>query len=209
MTFTAGDEVSVTVGTRTRSYSVSASQDVTDVAGGLAATINQASSRMEVRAQASGDRVELTQKAPGVAGSTVSYSTSISAGSDPTLRATAAGSTLLESTYPARQEITVQGTPVAGDELRLIVTRLDAVMVTNSVTALAGDSALAVLNRLGGVVNTDPQLTGTNGVWLAMPALTSSTESMGRWGMSWPGTPGGKPIMFNLAIPSTRCPVAR
>ena len=163
--FAAGDEVSVTVGGRTRSYSVDASEDLTDVAAGLAAALNAARPGLSVEANASGDRVTLTQKSAGEPGAGIPYAAAVT-GDEPTLWATAAGPALLETIYPARHEVLATGIPTPGDTLRLAVTRLDEVRVTNSAVAVSGDSALTLMNRLAAAVNTDPDLIGSDGVQL-------------------------------------------
>ncbi|MCB1070217.1 MAG: TIGR03790 family protein [Kiritimatiellae bacterium] len=163
-----GNRVTVSVDGATRSYTVGAGEDLTDVAAGVASSIN-AFPLLDVRAEAVGDRVIVRQKNPGISAAGLNLGVSVSqhTATALTVRAVATSTNLVESPFPAATEIRLFGTTSSGDVVRLTVTRLDAMVVTAEVTAVTGDTANTLLIKLMEEVNTHPDLTNSHGVRLA------------------------------------------
>ena len=161
---TAGNIVTATVDGKSKSYTVQSGDGLSDIAQGLANAINAPappSQRLDVTAAASTDRIEFRQRDADLGQSdTRAYSVSVGQGTGGalTLNAWTGSAELLETEFAAIQELTIQGTPQAGDTLRLIVTRTDAVPVTNTVTAVVGDTHVTLINTLVSAVNNDPGL---------------------------------------------------
>lgn len=163
-----GNRVTVSVDGSTRSYTVGAGEGLTDVATGVASSIN-AFPPLDVRAEAVGDRVIVRQKNPGISAAGLNLGVSVSqhTATALTVRAVATSTNLVESPFPAATEIRLFGTTASGDVVRLTVTRLDSLVVTAEVTAVTGDTANSLLIKLMDEVNIHPDLNNSNGVRLA------------------------------------------
>jgi uncharacterized protein (TIGR03790 family) len=160
-----GNQVSVTVAGTTRTYTIGSSESLQDVAAGVAGRIN-ANPPLPVRAFATGDRVVIQQKATGQSATGLSYSvtTSQNTATALTVHAVAGWTNLLESPFSALDEVEVNGSLQPGDVLRLVVTRLDSVVVTSEVSAVSGDNRYTMLLKLMDSVNTNAMLQGSTGV---------------------------------------------
>lgn len=164
---TPGNQVSITLNGTARTYTVAAGDDLFAVARGITAQVNNPPD-IRFTAESAGDRVQVVQDARGVAGETNQYvaATSIGTAAEKTLFAWAPATNLLETAYPARQRVTLTGTPVSGDVLRAVVTNLNGQSITNEAIAGTGDSAQTVLQALANAVNADINLQDTAGVEL-------------------------------------------
>ena len=168
-----GDRVTAVINGQSYSYTALPGDTLADVAAGLAANINDTG----VTARASGDRVELVQKALGVSGTGITYSVSTTniLGGTPLLRGWTPGTNFAETTFPARQQVVAWGPVDSGDILRIVITRLDGLAFTNSVIADASDTSTTLLSRLCTAVNDDTNLQGCTGarMWFAGPTFNS------------------------------------
>ncbi len=161
------NQVTVTVNGTPYTHTITAPRDIAGVASNLAALVNADTG---VSARAFGDRVELKQRAIGVAGTGITYSASsaIGAGSELTVFASAAGPNFAETSENAIEGVTLGGVAVAGDRVRAVITRLDSVVVTNEAVALTnGTTAMQLLTNLLDVVNADPSLQDASGCRMA------------------------------------------
>lgn len=171
------DRVTVVINGQSYSYTAIAGDTLAAVAAGLAASIADTG----VTAQASGDRVELVQKARGTAGTGITYSvfTTNSLGVEPVLRAWTPGTNFAETTFPARQQVVAWGAVDSGDVLKIVITRLDGLPFTNSVVAEESDSSTTLLTRLCNRVNDDTNLQDCLGaqMWYGGPTHDSSRSN--------------------------------
>jgi hypothetical protein len=160
-----GNEVTTTYNGSNRTYTVPASADAYAVATGLAARLNEAPGQ-GIKARAYGDRVEIVQTNLGVAGATntLAVEAGIGSATQLTLVAWTPCANLLETIYPAREAVTLTGTPLPGDEVRAVVTRLDGVVITNRFVVTTNEtSRFQVLSNLFALVNADTNLMGVEG----------------------------------------------
>jgi uncharacterized protein (TIGR03790 family) len=171
----AGEQVTVDVEGVQATYAVLGGDEVPDVAEGLAASV-QGEGLMPVSAFSRADRVQLSQDALGVSGTGISLDASVSGSGDPVVHAAVSGPSLIESEYPARQRITVSGSPVNGNSLRLRVTLLDSNTHPNQVFRQAGEDVTDLMVRLANAVNSDPDLMGSDGVELKYITSFSATN---------------------------------
>ena len=159
----AGDTIEVTVDGETRAYTVQPGDTLAKVAQGVAESLNAPPFDLPIEAEAVSDRILIRQTALGEPGAHLSYSVDVISAGTASVHAVAAGHALLETTYPARRQLALSGTPLAGDLLRTVVKRLDGVLVTNEVTAVANETAADFLFRLWGAINEEPMLQGQEG----------------------------------------------
>lgn len=159
----AGDTIEVTVDSETRAYTVQAGDTRADVAQGVADSLNAPPFDLPIEAEAVSDRILIRQTALGAPGAHLAYSVDVVSSGTASIHAVAAGEVLLETTYPARRQLSLSGTPLAGDVLRTVVKRLDGVLVTNAVTAATGETAATLLARLRDVINAEPLLQAADG----------------------------------------------
>ena len=170
---TRSNVVTVTINGTNCTYVVRANMDIFNVATGLASSIN--SSNLGVRAQAYGDRIEIRQSALGVAGAALTCVGSSSTGSAGmvTVLAWSPRTNFLEAVYNAHEQLTLSGTPVSGDVLRLVITNLAGVAVTNEVVASANDDINTLLHKLASTVNSNPSLQGGDGCEMKWVTVTN------------------------------------
>ena len=158
---TAGDRCRVVVNGSVRTYTADAGDGLADLAAGLADALNKPPN-LGVTATAVRDRIELRQDELGQPGATISYHAPPSATTD-TASVVTVGTNFIESIYPARARITLNGNPAAGDSIHTIVQRLDGVRVTNEVEAVEGDNSQTLLEALRDRMNGDPGLAVPSG----------------------------------------------
>jgi len=171
----AGEEVTVDVNGVQADYTILGGESVQDVASNLAASV-EGEVLMPVSAFSRGDRVQLSQDALGVSGSGISLAASVSGSGAPAVHATVSGPALIESEYPSRHRITATGSPVNGNSLRLRIKFLDGNTHANQVFRQAGEDITALMVRLADAVNSDPDLTGSDGVEVKYLAALSPTN---------------------------------
>jgi uncharacterized protein (TIGR03790 family) len=170
---TRSNVVTVAINGTNCDYVVRANMDIFNVATGLAASIN--SSNLGFRAQAYGDRIEIRQVSLGVAGASLACVGSSSTGSAGavTVYTWSPRTNFLETAYYAHEQLTLSGVPVAGDVLRLVVTNLAGVTVTNEAVASASDDRNTLLRKLASAVNSDPNLQGGTGCEMKWVTVTN------------------------------------
>lgn len=159
-----GNLLKVSVNSVTCSYTVVTGDTLLSAVSNLAARVN--SSNIIVRAQAFGDRLQLTYTNYGYEGSAATYSVICEAGTAAVQRVwgKALSSNLIESTYIAREYLLLRGTATAGDWVRAIITLTNGVAITNRVNAAGGESAQSVMTKLKDMINTNAVLSAGNGV---------------------------------------------
>jgi hypothetical protein len=158
-----GDTVEVTVNGEIRAYTVQAGDTLTDVAQGVAESLNAPPFDLPIEAEAVSDRILLRQTALGAPGAHLAYSVNVISSGTASVHAVAAGNAMLETTYRSRRKLSLSGTPLAGDVLQAVVKRLDGVLVTNEVAAATSETAASFLRRLWDAINDDPLLQGSEG----------------------------------------------
>jgi len=163
----ANNTVSVKLGATTRTYTVGAGETIHSVAQGVAARINQAPP-LPYTARAYGDRVEVVQNTLGISGADIAFDafTSIGSASALTVFARPHGTNFLESAASASRSLRIEGSVSSGDVMRVVVTRLDSVIVTNTVTAPDNTPITSFLQSYITQFNTDTNLTTSSGVEL-------------------------------------------
>ena len=144
-------------------YEVPLSNSLYATASGLASAVN--ASNLGVTARAYADRIELRQNAMGVGGAWIRVEASSSSGGADrlTVFAWSPQTNFQETVFCAHEQVTLQGTPVSGDIVRLVITNLSGVAVTNQVTASAGSTPEQLLSSLASAVNADPYLQDSRG----------------------------------------------
>ncbi len=165
----AGDEIFAEINGEKRAYEIQPGDTLADAAQGLAEAINASVAPpplfTPVTAYAHSDRIELTQTALGEAGAHITYTAgTTSSPGPPVLFAHTPGTNLMETPFPARQMISATGTLQEDDVFRLVVTRLDHVVVSNTVTASSETSLSDMMTALRNQVNADSGLQGVTGV---------------------------------------------
>ncbi len=151
----AGDSLSITVNGSARSVVFPDGTTGSDLVQAMADRVNMPPP-LPVTAHAVPDRLELVQDQLGARGTGITYSVT-AAGSNLTVSAEAAN--LVEMPYPARQEISLSGTPEPGDSLSLSITPLGGgPIVSHIVSQQAGDGLDDLFIRLQNAVNLDANL---------------------------------------------------
>lgn len=160
----AGNIVRLVTGAVTSSYVVASDDNLFDVTAGLTAAVN--ASGGPVRATNTGDRIQLVSTNDSASGAAVAYSaiTLTGAAARLSLSARAATANLLDSEFHAREFVALQGVATTGDTVTCTLVLTNGIVVTSEVVAAAGESAVAVLQRVMNAVNADPQLQTTQGV---------------------------------------------
>ncbi len=196
-----GNVITVTLNaTNQRSYTVPANADLYSVATGLAARVH-APPTLGITNKAWGDRLDIRQIALGVPGTSLTCMATSSNGTagELTVSAWSPFTNFLETTYQAKKQLILEGTPATGDVLRLIITRLDGVVVTNSVTATISENTPAkLLTRLMDIVNTNGALTSTSGCVLQW--LIDWGPSADLWVVSRTNTYAGYNLFIDYQI---------
>ena len=170
----SGNVVTVRLNGVSRSYTVAGGDTIYDVAAAIADRINLPPPLI-FSAAASGDRVEVKQKTAGLPGQTNTCLVSASQGAagESTLFAHGVYTNFLESRAQARKLITLSGTPASGDVVRIEITTLGGLTVTNTVVSEAtNDTGFVLLSNLVAAVNSNPLLQGTDGCqakWVYKP----------------------------------------
>ncbi len=169
--------VTVTINSTNCTYAAPAGASLFTVATGIAARIN--ASNLGVVARASGDRIAVRQNAIGVPGTslTCTAGTSIGVATELTVWAVSPFTNFLPSTYCAYEQLTLSGVPVSGDVLRVTVTNLSGVTVTNEAVAMPEDDRNTLLNKLASVVNSNTALAGSDGCEMKWVTVTTIYEN--------------------------------
>ena len=162
---TAGNQISSTINGTTRSYTVNGGDSIYDAASGLASAINANPPLIPATAAAMGDRIVLTQKTRGTNGQNIAYTgmSSLGSGSHLSINCQAIGTNFLETTHPARQRITLTGSPASNDQIVATIRRLDGSNIVNSITSDGTESIATLLQNLMNTVNANAELQGTDG----------------------------------------------
>lgn len=176
----AGNQVTVSIDGHDRSATVQAGDSLERVAERLTEAINGPPLVFPYTAQALGDRLQIVQDTAGTSGTWIQVSARTSTGTASRLGVFARSvlTNFLESPIPAREGLALSGTPVTGDTVRVVITRLDGVVVTNEASALSGDSSGILLVRLRNAVNASTNLAGVNGCYAAWPTYFYSTNEL-------------------------------
>ena len=171
---TRNNKLSVVVGSRTNTATVTAADDTLfEAVAALADAVN-ADGGSAVSARAFGDRLELIYKNFDFAGDHLPVSASVSTGTASvlTLGVGLAATNLHPSVYRARKQILLYAhtngvySPYAnaGDTVTCTLTLTNGVAVTNVVVATANETMPAILERLMAAINSNATLMATNGV---------------------------------------------
>ncbi len=199
---TRSNTVTVTLSlTNNRSYTVPINADVFVVATGLTAAINAAPD-LGVTAKARGDRIEIVQDAIGAPGTSYTCVASSSSGSASRLTVFARSpfTSFLETTYRAHEQVTLSGTPVSGDVVRAVVTRLDGLTFTNAVVAETNDTALSLLTNLAIAVNGDTNLEDASGCDMTWVAYNANIDQYEGYFRSRTNTWEGENLVLAYAV---------
>ena len=184
------NQVSVTIGGSNRVATVQAGDTLERVASRLADAIN-APPAFPYTAQAYGDRVQIVQDALGASGTWIQVSAATATGSASRLGVFARSvfTNFMESPVAAKEGLLLVGTPVSGDVVRVVVTRLDAVVVTNEVMAVAGDTDALLMVKLMNSINADTNLNSSTGCLANWPTHLTTLKEL--WLVArtngWPG----------------------
>lgn len=200
---TRNNQLSVAVGNRTNTATVTPVNDTLfDAVGALADDINSDPAQI-VSATAHGDRLELIYKQFDHAGDNVQVSASVSQGTAAalTLGVGLAATHLVPSIYPARKGLylatqTSAGAN-AGDTITNIITLTNGVAVTNILVATQGEKPTNLLERLRSAINTNDILMATNGV--RYDRLANSPNYFGAFFARTPG-PDGAGIQIDYSV---------
>ena len=173
----ASNVVGVAINGTNCTYVVSRNPTIYSVATGLAAHIN--ASNLGVRATAFGDRIELRQNPIGVPGAYLSCAPTSDLGtaSEFTTVAWTPFTNFLETTCAAHEQLTLNGAPVSGDVLRVVITTLVGETITNEAVAVAGDDRNTLLVRLAGAVNSNAGLQDSSGCEMKWVTVTNIWEN--------------------------------
>ncbi|HAL92599.1 MAG TPA: hypothetical protein DCM68_06200 [Verrucomicrobia bacterium] len=200
---TRNNQLSVAVGNRTNTSTITPVNDTLfDAVGALADDINSDPAQI-VSATAHGDRLELIYKQFDHAGDNVQVSASVSQGTAAalTLGVGLAATNLAPSIYPARKDLylatqTSAGAN-AGDTITHIITLTNGVAVTNILVATQGEKPTNLLERLRSAINTNDILMATNGV--RYDRLANSPNYFGAFFARTPG-PDGAGIQIDYSV---------
>ncbi len=168
---TPGHTVSATIAGSTRTYTVTSGDTLEEVAAGLAKEINDPPP-LPYTATAWGDRVQIVQDTPGASGAWIQVSASASGDS---VAARTVFTNFQESPIYAKEGLVLEGAPVSGDVVRVVITRTDGVVVTNQAIAGTNSTCLSLLLDLRSAVNGNWQLgelTGCRMEWVSGMVVT-------------------------------------
>ena len=159
-----GNLLDLTVNSVTCSYVIASGDTLYLAASGLANAVN--TSHFAVKAYPHGDRIELVYTNYGQEGGSIAYAASSRQGTASVLSVAGyvTGTNLLETTYPARKFITLSGTANSGDVVACTIMLTNGIVATNQITANAGQSCTNILDELMGVINSNENLQGSDGV---------------------------------------------
>ena len=165
----AANLLTVNVAGKLITYTVPPDATLNSIATGLADALNAAATTnaTKVVAVAAGDRVELHSTDLPTPGALVPLSASSAIGGAPTLTTFlhASGTNFLDSVAYGVRGFAVTNTPLVGDYLSLVVTKLNGESITNALTNAAnGISLSAFVNSFLSVLNADSRLQGADGV---------------------------------------------
>ncbi len=161
---TEGNEISVTIGAVTNTYTVPNGGTIFAAARGLADAIN--ATVTNVSARASGDRIALIADPAADEAQNLDYSVAADAGLAPQLSigAFAATTNLLPTTYFAREIFDLTGMAATNETLSLTVTLTNGLIASNVVNVSSGTFAFAAIKALMNTVNSNLTLQGLDGV---------------------------------------------
>ena len=174
----SGNQITVTIAGSNRMATVQVGDTLERVAARLAEAINDPPA-FPYTAQAFGDRVQIVQDTLGTSGTWIQVSAAASTGSASRLDVLARSvfTNFMESPVAAKEGLLLEGSPASGDVVRVVVTRLDAVVVTNEVVAVAGDTDATLIIKLRDSINGDTNLNLAAGCEAKWPThLTSPKE---------------------------------
>ncbi len=207
---TRNNQLSVVVGGRTNSTSVTVLKDTLfEVVESLADAVN-ADGESIVAATAHGDRLELIYKSFDHDGDHVPVSASVSTGTAATLTLGVglAATNLHPSIYFSRKRLWLvahsNGVPIqtanAGDTVTCTITLTNGVAVTNTLVATGGETITNLLERLRMAISTNATLMATNGV--RYDRLANGVENVLNNGTLFARTPGpdGWGIQIDYAV---------
>lgn len=159
-----GNEVVLVVEGVTNVYRVQRGDRLPDVLAGLATVTSRNLPGLQV--EILGDSLVLLVRKwrPGMVGPRYRAYTRRGTGARLTVWAHAAGGRMVPGRFPARQVVALRGEPAAGDRLRLKVTTLSGRTVTCRVAAVEGDTPVALAVRLREAVQSNPVLSGPDGI---------------------------------------------
>ena len=165
----AGNVLTVHVNGKAVTYTVPVNSSLNRIATGLANALNLpgVTNTTRVVAWASGDRVELHSTDLTTPGASVPVAASTAIGSAPSLTTflQASGTNFLDSVANGLRGFEVTNTPLMGDYLKLVVTKLSGLSVTNAVTNnTRGTTVSLLVSNLVSVINADPRLQTPDGV---------------------------------------------
>lgn len=163
--------LNVTINGHAMNYTVLAGETVKSVAAGLATVLNLPSNTAltKVQASARGDRIELRSQDIAKRGSQVPISAGSSIGIASALTtfvsAGGAGTSFMETPAHGIRSYVITNVPQVGSYLRMTVIKTNGQTIVTSVTNETSGTILADFARsLFQAVNTNPQLTGPDGV---------------------------------------------
>lgn len=161
----AGNILSVTISGTTRSYTVKPGDTLRSVVTGLVAAINKPPP-LGVTAVAHGDRIEIRQNALGVGAVGLSCSASVATGTAAALTThlSVPFTNFQETAFAARRGLELSGDGQSGDVVRLVITRLDGLVITNdySVTNDVGNN-YTTMNGVMASINNNTNLQSSVG----------------------------------------------
>lgn len=177
---TTGNQVSLTINGTTRTATVQTGDTLEQVASRLVEAINDPPPTFAYAARAYGDRIQVIQETPGVSGAWIQVSAASATGSADrlTVFARSVFSNLVESPVPAKEGLLLAGTPVSGDVVRVVVTRLDGAVFTNEAAATTNDATGFLLARLRDAIHADTNLATSLGCYAAWPTYFFTTNEL-------------------------------
>ena len=157
------NRVTVSINQTDCTYWVAMSNSLYATASGLASAVNAAN--VGVTARACADRVELKQNMAGVSGAWICVEAIASAGGGgrQTVFAWSPQTNFQETFFCAHEQVTLKGSPASGDIVRVVITNLAGVVVTNQVTAVSESTPEQLLSSLALAVNANPDLQDSRG----------------------------------------------
>ena len=160
----ASNTITIVINGTNSVYEIKQDDGLYDIASSVAVQLN-AEFGSTLTASASGDRVEVAQDAVGVPGAwmTIDAYSSTGTATRLTTHAYAPYTNFIESIYPAYEGITLSGNPVSGDVVRITITNISGIVITNDVVASTNDTANTLLGQLTSNVNADSFLQGSDG----------------------------------------------
>ncbi len=180
-----GNVVELTIDGTTRSYTVAGGDTLEDVVAGMATAVN-ANPPLPYSAKAYGDRLDIRQKTvgAGAAGWAVSGSVLPGTASVVHVQLSIPATNFLETTFAARELITLAGNAVSGDVVRIVITRLDGVVVTND-TFVSVDIAnnFVTLQKVAETINSNPAMQSVDGALMkyVIPVVSGSKTNSEAW----------------------------